>query len=149
MPRKIYWEIFFQRLAYYIGSVVLVLSIIALTSFHLAFRLNNYWVLIGFGIISGIMFGLVWSNMIAPYGKEITISLPIKNKCELINIIDTTLRRMNYHLESSNNNVLIYSSSKSMEYFIGKMSIHLHGASVTIVGSTKHVRKIWKQLKAA
>jgi len=149
MPRRTYWEIFLRCFVYNVGSVVLMLSIIAVTSFHLIVRSNNYWALIGYGIISGILFGLVWSNMIAPYGKGVTISLTFKNKCELINNIDTTLKMMKYRLESRNQDVLVYSSSKWMEYFLGKISIQLTDTSVTIAGSSKHVKKIWKQLKAA
>ncbi|MCL6590666.1 MAG: hypothetical protein K6U80_11980 [Firmicutes bacterium] len=149
MPRKTYWEILLRCFAYNIGSMILGSGIVALISFHLINRSNNYWVLIIFGIMGGVLFGFVWSKIIAPYGKEIAISLTFKNKCEIINKLDTALKRMNYRLESKNNNILVYCSSKWMEDFAGKISVHLYDTSVTIAGSSKHVRRIWKKLKAA
>jgi hypothetical protein len=131
-----------------VGSVVLMVGIIVVTTFQFIVRSNNFWILIGNGIISGILFGLIWRNLMAPHGKGASLSLTFKNKCELINNIDTTLKRMNYHLESRNNDVLVYSSSKWMG-FIGKISIHLTDTSITIAGSSKYVKKIRKHLKAA
>ncbi|HEX3043568.1 MAG TPA: hypothetical protein VHY08_02340 [Bacillota bacterium] len=149
MPRKTYWDISLRWLVINVGSAVLMVSIIVVTSFQFMVRSNNYWVLIGNGIISGILFGLVWGNIIAPCDKGASLSLTFKNKCELINNIDNTLKRMNYHLESRNNDVLVYSSSKWIGYFIGKISIHLTDTSITIAGSSKYIKKIGKHLKAA